>query len=288
MSASTQSENGGGKLQRPWIVVGCGRLGRALGYAARRLDVSLRATWNRTEERADETDRLLHPERAASGDLRRALPEEAVRGSIVWLTVVDDALEEVAGELAESLEEAHAVLHAAGALESSLLRSAGISAPVGSLHPLLAVADPEEAAEKFGDVAWSVEGDAAAVEFAQRFAEVVGARLVELPAGGRPLYHASAATAANLLVALADVAFEMAERSGLEREEAREMLLPLMRSSVENLESEPVEGALSGPVARGDERTIERHLEALEETPELQRLYRQLTARARNFGEPDD
>jgi predicted short-subunit dehydrogenase-like oxidoreductase (DUF2520 family) len=288
MSESSHSEAGGSNLDRPWVIVGCGSVGRALGYAALGHGIALRATWNRTERAAEETARSLNPELAASGPLRRELSRDIFRGSIVWLTVVDDALEEVARELADSLDEAHVVLHAAGALESSLLREAGVSASVGSLHPLLAVTDPKAAAEKFGSVAWSVEGDPASVDFASRFTEALGAHLVELPAGGRALYHASAVSAANLFVALADAALEMAEQSGLGREEAREMLLPLMRSSLENLESTSVEEALSGPVARGDERTIERHLEALEESHELERTYRLLTDRARSFGEPED
>jgi len=288
MTTESSEQSGVEEFLRPWVVVGAGRLGRALALAGRRKGVSIRATWNRTAERAEETAELCGPGTAASGSLPGALREVDLSGAVVWLTVVDEAVSTTAERLAGRLREAGVVFHAAGALDSSRLREAGIEAPVGSLHPLLAVADPEAAARRFGDVTWSVEGDGPAVEFGRRFTRVFGARCLELPPGARARYHASAATAANLLVALADAALEMATYSGLNREEARAALLPLMESAVENLRSKSTEEALSGPVARGDEATVERHLAALDETPEMQDLYRALTERARQLVASED
>lgn len=288
MTDPTDSADRSIDLDDPWVIVGCGRLGRALAVAGRSRGVDLRATWNRTPDRAEATARLVEPDVAASGELPEALAECDFSRAVVWLTVVDDAVEPVARSLAGKLGGARVVLHSAGALESSLLRDAGIEPPVGTLHPLLAITDPESAAGSFGDVAWSIEGDEAAVEFGRRFTDAFGARRIELEEGSRALYHASASTAANLLVALADTAMDMAVESGLSRDDAREVLLPLMESSIDNLRSDPTSGALSGPAARGDESTIERHLEALETHPELRSIYERLTERARELADRDE
>lgn len=269
-------------LERPWWIVGAGRLGRALGCAAGGIEVDVAGVWNRTEDRARASRRLVGAERASWGGLEEALSDADLAGAVVWLTVVDEAVEEVAERIAPAVEEAALVVHASGSLGAELLRGAGIASPVGTIHPLLAVSDPERAVEQFGDVAWTVEGDAEAEAFASAFLGEFGVEPVGLREGTRALYHAGAVTAANFAVVLFDAALEMLEAADIERSQARAMLLPLLRSSVENLEGRDVEEALTGPAARGDHETVDRHrrsLEALEET-ELAELYDVLAARA--------
>lgn len=284
-------------LERPWWIVGAGRLGRAVGCAARRIGVDVTGVWNRTEGRARESRELVGAERAVWESPVDALGEGEVGGCVVWLTVVDDAVGEMAERVARSVDEAALVLHASGSLGADVLREAGIDAPVGTIHPLLAVSDPESAVGRFGDVAWTVEGDREAQEFAAEFLGEFGVEPVELPQGTRAVYHAGAVTAANFAVALFDAALTMLEAADIEREAASAMLLPLLRSSVENLESQEVEEALTGPAARGDHSTVERHREALQELddPALAELYgvlaervEAIAARRRTGGREDD
>ncbi len=273
------------RMARPWVVVGAGRLGTALGLAARRRGIEVAATWNRTESGARRAREALEPAQATSGPLPEALQGVDLSGVVVWLTVVDDALLEVAEVMAGRLQEAALVLHACGSLEAEALREVGIDSPVGGIHPLLAVTDPEQAAERLEACVWTVDGDREVVAFAEKWTDLLGARLFEIEAGARAGYHASAATAANLVVALFDAALEMAGRAGLDREEAREMLLPLLRSSVDNLADQPTVEALSGPAARGDTATIERHRRRLAEADsDLLKLYDLLTDRALALG----
>lgn len=273
-------------LAKPWIIVGCGHLGTALGLAAEAAGIEVRATWNRTEATADRTAEFMPDVDRRQGPIEDAFGAADVDGAVVWLTVVDDAVVDVAGVLADRLDEAHLVVHACGSLDSSVLAEAGIETRVGSLHPLLAVTDPDVGAERLGNCVWTVEGGGGAREFARAWTDRIGAELLAVEAGTRALYHASAATAANLVVALFDAALAMAEAAGIDREDARAMLLPLIASSVDNLADQSTDGALSGPAARGDEGTIERHREALAEADEeLAEIYDVLTERARKLGE---
>jgi predicted short-subunit dehydrogenase-like oxidoreductase (DUF2520 family) len=54
----------------------------------------------------------------------------------------------------------------------------------------------------------------------------------------------------------------------------------LLAGAVANLKRTGPDQALTGPAARGDLGTIERHLEALRDDPELQAIYRALADRA--------
>jgi len=276
----------GDALAKPWAVVGAGQLGTALAVAAETEGIGLRASWNRSEAGAERVAGRFPSLETRRGGLDEAFDAGDFDGAVVWLTVVDDAVAEVAETLADRLDGADLVVHACGSLDSRVLREAGIRAPVGSLHPLLAVTDPETAAERFGECVWTVEGDEAASAFAEAWTRRIGARLLRVDPGRRALYHASAATAANLVVVLVDAALEMAEAAGIGRDDARSMLVPLLASAVDNLTEQTTADALSGPAARGDDGTIERHREALAEAdPRLAEIYEVLTERAQKLGE---
>src|SRR5689334_21151888 len=83
----------------------------------------------------------------------------------------------------------------------------------------------------------------------------------------RPAYHAAASIASNYLVTLQAAAEDVATATGLSREEARAILVPLVRGAVENWAVRGPEAALTGPIARGDEATVARQRDAVARHP---------------------
>jgi predicted short-subunit dehydrogenase-like oxidoreductase (DUF2520 family) len=268
-----------------WSIVGAGRVGKTLGLLASRLQIPVESTWNRSEASATKASAVIGPRRSCHGLLEEVAESIVQDADVIWLTVVDSSLTSAARALAEVTRPDQIVLHTAGSLSSAVLSEAGVSSKVGSLHPLQAITDPYAALEKLDQVAWTVEGDARAVGYATWLMSKIGVTPVEIDSAKKTLYHASAVTSANLLVALMDAAFAMAEGAGMSREEARAMMVPLARSSVENLERQDADEALSGPAARGDQETIDRHIQALEALgdEELVRIYEVLIERAKGL-----
>ena len=84
-------------------------------------------------------------------------------------------------------------------------------------------------------------------------AETLGLRPFALADDQRALYHAGAAIASNFLVTLYRAASELLEDAGA----PPEALVPLMERTIEN------GFELTGPIARGDWETVDRHLDAL-------------------------
>ena len=114
---------------------------------------------------------------------------------------------------------------------------------------------------------------------ARELALALGMRPFEIPEEARDAYHAAASVASNFLVALEETAVEILDR--LDIEEARELLAPLVLRTAANWADRGAL-ALTGPIARGDEQTVERHRMALAELdPELLELYDALAARCR-------
>jgi len=100
-----------------------------------------------------------------------------------------------------------------------------------------------------------------------RLAELLELRPFELDDEERALYHAAAAVASNYLVTIHWAAEELFRAAGA----PPEALEPLMRRTVEN------GFELTGPIARGDWVTVERHLaEIRARRPQLEPMYRAL------------
>ena len=175
-------------------------------------------------------------------------------------------------------------LHTSGSLSSlelDVLAKTGVS--TASLHPLAAVSDPITGPERFRGAYFCVEGDAEAVEIAEKIARDMGGKPFSIPTHSKSLYHASAVMSAGHIVALMDAAIEMMTYCGLSSEEARDALLPLASGAVANLLDRPPASALTGPYARGDASALERHLSAFAEAEipsSLRALYLDLAERS--------
>ena len=91
----------------------------------------------------------------------------------------------------------------------------------------------------------------------------IGAKSFSINASDKVLYHAAAVMASGHVTALFDIATEMLTRCGLEPKRSRAVLLPLLRSALENLYASDSAHALTGTFARADTSTVRRHLSAL-------------------------
>ncbi len=251
-------------------VVGGGRAGLSLGLALARAGHVVRVHSRRAKP-------VPPPLTLTTG----APPPWLSEMDVLLLAVPDDAIAEVASALAAAgrVRARQAVLHLSGALGKDALGALGASgAALGSLHPLQALSDPTSAPDRLRGVVATVEGDGRAVEVATELARGVGMIPVPIAADRKASYHAAAVFASNFVVALAGVAQRLLLTAGLPEDAARKALAALMAGAVDNVRVTGPEGALTGPVARGDVETIGRHLQVLN-TADAE-LYRALTRAA--------
>jgi pantoate--beta-alanine ligase len=166
------------------------------------------------------------------------------------------------------------VAHLAGALGLDVLAPHERRA---SIHPLVSLAGTAGL-----QGAWfAVAGD----PLARDVVAALDGHAVEVPDAQRALYHAAACVASNHLVALLGQAERIAAAAGV----PLEAYLDLVRGTVENVAALGPAAALTGPVARGDWATVDRHLAALDPTErpayeamasEASRLFRDSTGHA--------
>lgn len=245
-------------------VIGAGRMGQGLALTLHR------SGW-RVLLLARSRHPVVPPLRLHEGPRAGA----TAAAEIVLLAVPDDAVPQLARELAaeDAVGAGQVVLHLSGLLDR---RALGALEPtgsaLGSFHPLQTVADPGAAPDRLAGAYAGIEGDTRALAAGERLARAMGMTPIRLAPGAKAAYHAGAVMAANYTVALAGVAERLARVAGVPAELAGKLYQPLIRGAVGNLELGPA-AALTGPIRRGDVRTVEAHLAALDrDDRELYRL----------------
>ncbi len=194
------------------------------------------------------------------------------------LCVPDEAIEAACEAVAATEPLPALVGHVSGAGTLAVLEPAfAAGAATFSLHPLQTFPDGATAIE--GTPAAVAGSDEAAAAFARALGERMGMRPFDVPEEQRAAYHAAACMASNFLVALQEASAELLARAGVsDVQDARELLAPLVLRTAANW-AERGPDALTGPIARGDQETVERHRAALAElSPELLGAYDALAA----------
>lgn len=170
------------------------------------------------------------------------------------------------------------VLHTSGIAEArtlDILRKEGFSC--GTFHPLAPFSLPDRSPDLMRGGWIGIDGDDGARATGRRLAAHLGARTLDIPAGGKTAYHAAAVMASNFPVALAAAASDLMHEAGITERIAQRAVESLMRAAIENLAEHTPSEALTGPVVRGDAETVRKHLEALHGRPDLLAIYRDLS-----------
>ena len=147
-----------------------------------------------------------------------------------------------------------------------LAHLSGALGPVGAvrlaLHPAMTFPTPAAGPVSLDGVGFALTAaDEEAAWWGRRIVASLGGVCVEIGADARSLYHAACSLASNVLVALEEAAAAAASRAGIP--DPRSFLGPLVATTVENWRRSGRE-ALSGPVVRGDDATVARHLATLD------------------------
>jgi len=249
--------------QDPIVLVGSGRVGGAVRRAAAGagLDVTL----------------------AGRDDLQAA----AAGATTALLCVPDGEIEAACAAVAGAAPGLRFAGHTSGSRGLDALAAArDAGAATFSLHPLQTI--PDAATDLVGAPAAIAGSGDEALGLARDLAERLGMSPFVVTEESRAAYHAAASIASNFLVALESSAVDLLEAAGIgDRDEARELLAPLVLRSAANW-AERGDAALTGPIARGDTETVERHLEAIDGVaPELLALYHALAERTRALAAAD-
>ncbi|MFD3162624.1 Rossmann-like and DUF2520 domain-containing protein [Herpetosiphon sp. NSE202] len=254
---------------RPTVgMFGAGKVGTALALALKRAGYSIAGVSSRSATSAQALAQQLECSVLAPTAL-------FTQTQLIFLTIPDDQLAPLAQSLATTLPQGHGIVaHCSGALTSSVLQPLQLRGwQVASCHPLAPFASRTTPLPQA--ITWAIEAEPALYAVLDELVHAVGGIPRPIQTEHKVLYHSAAVLSANYAITLAARAVDLLQLCGWSGPEALQALVPLLRDNVENLARLGLPQALTGPLARGDYGTVERHLQALDaNAPEIARLYR--------------
>jgi len=212
-------------------------------------------------------NRLYHAELNTNLDFSDSASE------IFILCISDDAIEEVAQEIA--LPDNAIIVHTSG---SQSINKLGYSATgnIGVFYPLQTFTKSKRAS--FEDIPILIEAEnnqtARALE---KLGKSISGKVIQVNSKDRMAIHLSAVFSCNFTNHLFAVAEHILKKQGFEFE----LLLPLISETINKTLDIGPEHAQTGPAARGDLKTLDKHMAFLEGS-EFRELYQMITERILN------
>ena len=195
---------------------------------------------------------------------------------LVFITTPDDAIAPAVSQI--RWHAGQSIVHCSGADSTDILKTAKNSgALVGVLHPLQTFASVEQAIENMPGSTFALEAEEPLLNTLKDMATALGGNWVELKASDKVAYHAAAVIACNYLVTLVKLATDLWQTFAIPPQQATRALLPLLRGTINNIDTMGIPQCLTGPIARGDTGTVKKHLTALHKiAPGLLSTYKEL------------
>lgn len=261
--------------------IGAGRAGKTLcrlfAEQQSEFDLSIQQIINRSESSAAEAISFI-------GQGQAAASFDNLLAADIWLIATpDNEIETVSERLAQSavLRKGDIVFHCSGSLSSQIISSQALSSSAdsvyrASVHPIHSFAHPQNSLTDFAGSSCGVEGDQQACDILTALFTAIGGRCFTLNADKKVLYHAATVMACNNLISLLSLSQQMLEAADVESAAADNILQPLIENSLNNYFHSGGAAALTGPISRGDSKTVEAHIESLKAHPDWQRIYSNL------------
>lgn len=240
--------------------IGAGKVGSAFGRYLYEKGFEIAGYFSRTEDSAREAAEFTNSNVLSI----KKLVEES---NYIFITTPDGVISEIWENLKKFNIKGKKIFHMSGCLSSDAFNgSRDLGVDSYSLHPLYPFTD-KNCYEKLNKVIFSLEGEN--IEDIKEFLERAELKYFLLNKKDKAKYHAAAVFASNYLVALSRIAKSMLLDCGINEEFIIDAIYPLMEGALLNIKEKGIEDALTGPIVRGDYKTINMHLESLREYKDI-------------------
>ncbi|MHB8110804.1 MAG: Rossmann-like and DUF2520 domain-containing protein [Syntrophorhabdaceae bacterium] len=199
--------------------------------------------------------------------------------SVIAIAIQDRLIGEVADAISNTAEDLTGKLffHTSGADSAAILSSLKKKgANIGSLHPLQTFPDIESAIEVLPDTSIFIEGDDRARDTLRFIGENLGAKVYAIAGEDKVFYHLAAVFVCNLLSALMYAGQGIMQKINIDLEP----FIPIIRATLKNIEIKGPLQALTGPIVRGDDKTVSAHIAAMSDMPLHKEIYGALSKMA--------
>ncbi len=250
--------------------VGAGKVGFTLGKYMSERNVCVSGYYSRSEESARQASVFTHTK------YYKTLEDWIGSSDALFLTVPDGAIEDVWNSIKRYSLTGKFICHCSGVMTSAVFSEINQMGAFGySIHPLFAIHSRSQSYQEISQAYFTIEGPEAHIGFWKDFFENLGNPVRIIRAEQKALYHGAAVFASNLVTGLFEAGVSLLMDCGFDRESGEAALKPLFLHNCQSVARVGTAAALTGPVERADEKTIQKHLNVL--PPEEKEIYIRLS-----------
>ncbi len=249
-------------------LIGCGRVGTIICSHLKKRNkiVGVYDQNKATQRKTKKTLRIKH-----NLSYRKLIEHSEA----LLIATPDDAIVDVYLKAHQYMKDQKYIFHFSGILPADALpKTRGIYR--ASVHPFATFPEITVPSRK-QHFFLSVEGDTQAVRAARNIFPRSNFTLRTIRKKDKTVYHLVGVFSSNLLVGLTASIQELAQRIDWHERELTQMVYPLMKQTLNNIQRLGVANALSGPVRRGDIKVIKKHLQYLKKDQDLLKIYKSLS-----------
>jgi predicted short-subunit dehydrogenase-like oxidoreductase (DUF2520 family) len=251
--------------------IGAGTVGTALAIKLSECGYSVVAI---SDTNAGAAARFTHV--VSSSHIYPNNQEIADNVDIVFITTPDSVIPVVASSL--RWQTGQSVIHCSGADSTDTLEPAKQQgAYVGAFHPLQTFASVTKAIENIPGSTFAIEAEEPLLSTLKDMVAALKCSWVIIEAKDKAAYHAAAVFVSNYLVTLVKLGTDLWKTFNVPPDRATAAMIPLLKGTLNNIANIGIPDCLTGPVARGDIGTVQKHLDTLgKRTPDMVSTYREL------------
>lgn len=243
-------------------LIGSGNVAWHIALHLKSIGVSIQQVYSREYQHANELTKEFG---GAPIDHISQLNQQA---DLYILALKDDIIEEIASQL--KLSQDSILVHTSGSISIEVLKLATIN--YGSFYPLQTFTKNKPI--NFNKINICIEGsnmetEKKIMEFASLFSPTIHVLISQQ----RQHLHLAAVFANNFSNYVVSIAYNMCKEHNI----SFDLLLPLIQETFEKIKHNNPSSIQTGPAARGDMETIEKHLALLTNKHDIQEIYQLLT-----------
>jgi len=156
------------------------------------------------------------------------------------------------------------IFHLSGIETSDVFTNAGLDKRyTGSFHPLQTFNSISyNNKDLLRNIYFGIEGGKFAQKYFKYICKSLGSKFIVIPKNKKILYHSACVIASNYLVTHFEILSKII-KSLTPAKTGIEIFEPIVKKTISNIFKDGTEKSLTGPFARGDEKTIDMHLNYL-------------------------
>lgn len=243
-------------------IIGAGKVGTSFGlYFFKRGYLKLLGFYSRSFKNSIRAAKLSNSKAFDS------LEDLVLNSDVIFITTPDDEIKNVFDEIKKLNIERKIICHCSGSLSSQVFFD-GTTKNISTLscHPILAISSYEDGYRDLSGAFFTLEGSKRAIDVISKELRLMNNPYKILESDKKCGYHLATVFISNLIIGLCEISVKLLMKSGFTKDEAMDGLSILAKKNLDKFFEIGAENALTGPVERGDIKTVKRHLKFLEDS----------------------